>query len=146
MRASRGLQRESAAYDRRLTASLVPGDQQDDPVTRRNGALQRIIDRRPGAVEVMAMEVERAIRADISRSQALVPRSVEGRRLKRRARRWGCSGGPRWRNPAARRRSWRIYRSRCFDFRSGNRFIDGLSRQRADGRCDLGPKLGLVSG
>jgi hypothetical protein len=51
----------------------MPGDQQYDPVTSGNCALQRVIDRRPGAIEVMAMKVERPVRADVSRAQALVP-------------------------------------------------------------------------
>jgi hypothetical protein len=64
---------DPAAHDRRLAPSLMSGDQQYDPVTRGNGPLQRVIDRRPGAIEVMAMKVERTVRDDVSRAQALVP-------------------------------------------------------------------------
>ncbi len=73
-----------AAHDRRIAPSLMPGNQQYDAVPRGNGALQHMIDRGPGTIEVMAMEVEGAVGADISRSQALIPRPVEGRRLQRR--------------------------------------------------------------
>ncbi len=62
-----------AARDWWFAAPFMPGDQQYHALARGDGALEGIIDRRPGAVKVMAVEVEGAVGADISRAEPLVP-------------------------------------------------------------------------
>src|SRR5437868_12336970 len=42
---------DPAALDRRIAGAMMAGDQQDDPRAVRNRALQRAVDRGPGAVE-----------------------------------------------------------------------------------------------
>ncbi len=50
--------------DRRFTGPLVACNQQDEPVSCPDGILERAVDRRPGAIEAVAVQVECPVRND----------------------------------------------------------------------------------
>ena len=77
---------DSAPLDRRLAPALMAGNQQQDAVSGGDGLLERSVDRFPGAVEIVAVEVERAIGLDAARAESLVPAAVEGGGFKRSGR------------------------------------------------------------
>ena len=62
-----------AALDRRIARAVVPGDQQNHAVASRNRLLEAAIDRLPGSVERHPVEIERAVRIYIARTQPPVP-------------------------------------------------------------------------
>ncbi len=133
------------AYDGRFAAPLMPGNQQHDAIAGANRPLERMIDRRPGTVEVVTVKVQCPVRADRPGSKPLVPAAVERRRFKRLARRrhWRKRA---WRRDATARdpRFPRRYYDRWRGGRDGlNR---NLARQRPERRGDPAPQFGLFSG
>ncbi len=72
---------DPAARHRRLALPLMTGDEQDYPVARGRGLLQRMIDRVPRPVEIVTVKIECAIGSNAAATQALVPFAVERRRL-----------------------------------------------------------------
>ena len=132
---------DSTPFERRLAPSLMTRDQEQDPVARGDRSLQRPVDRLPGAVQAVAVEVQRAIRLDPSRPQPLVPASVKRGRLK--------SFGPNWirfSRPNRRNAPLGVGHRDGIGGLAGNRHIDGFARQRADGRGDLRPQGGFFRG
>lgn len=71
-----------AALDRRFTRTGVTGNQQDDPVARRYRRLQPTINRIPGRVQTVPVQVDHAIRNDTARLQSPVPMPVQSARPK----------------------------------------------------------------
>ena len=51
----------------RIALALMAGNQQQNPVTRGYGAFQRVIDRGPGAIEAVTMEIEDPVGFDPTR-------------------------------------------------------------------------------
>ena len=70
---------DSAPLDRRLAPALMAGNQQQDAVSGGDGLLERSVDRFPGAVEIVAVKVERAIGLDVAGAKTLVPTAIQGR-------------------------------------------------------------------
>ena len=68
---------DAPALNRRLAPAMMAGDQQDDAVASKDRLLEASVDRRPCAIEVQAMEVDRDIGLDIAASQTLVPTPIE---------------------------------------------------------------------
>jgi len=88
----------SSPFQRRLPLALMTGDQEQDAVAGRNRTLERPIDLHPGAIEAVAVKVERPVRLDPARAKAPIPAAVE--------RRIAQDFGPFWRQfLRARRRS-----------------------------------------
>ena len=69
---------DSPALHRRLTGTMVAGDQQKDPIAAGECLLKSTVDRAPRSVQVHPMEVDRAVRLDVAAAQLLVPASVQG--------------------------------------------------------------------
>lgn len=69
---------DPATRDRRITRPMVAGDQQNQPITTRDGLIEPAIDRSPGTIEIETMKIEGGIGFDDSAAQAFVPCSVEG--------------------------------------------------------------------
>lgn len=69
----------SAPFERRLALPFMAGNQEQNPIAARNRALQRPIDRFPGAIEAVAVQVERPVGLDLAGLQAPVPSAIEGR-------------------------------------------------------------------
>ena len=65
------------ALDRWFAAPFMACNQQHDAVTGVDRLLQCTVDRLPRPVEVMAVEVERAVGLDIARPQSPIPTAVE---------------------------------------------------------------------
>lgn len=128
-----------SALHRRFARPRVTGNQQDDPLAARDCPLESKVDCSISAVEIVAVEVERPVRADASRLQPPIPPAVERVALHRLVRCRRCT--PRW--------SWR--RSRCrlrcrtCSRNRGARGFNWFARQWPDGRRHPLPKLGLVS-
>ncbi len=68
---------DTATFDGWIALAFMPRDEEQDPVAGGYCALQRPIDRIPGAIEGMAMQVEHSVGLDASRSKATVPAAVE---------------------------------------------------------------------
>lgn len=49
---------DSAPFERRIALALMAGYQQQDAVARRNRPFQRPVDRLPGPIQAVAMEIE----------------------------------------------------------------------------------------
>jgi hypothetical protein len=71
----------SPSLERRLSLTLMPGDQQHHPVAGGNCAIQPFVDRLPGSVEAVAMEVEDHFRFDPPRPKSAIPAAIERRIL-----------------------------------------------------------------
>lgn len=56
---------------------IAPGNQQDNPLTGADRALEKAIDRVPGLIETHSMKVERAIGKDLARSNATFPVTIQ---------------------------------------------------------------------
>jgi hypothetical protein len=67
------------ADDWRLACAGMAGDQKQYAVAVRNRALQPAVDRRPGAVEVMTVQVEDLVRLESSLCELFVPAAVKCR-------------------------------------------------------------------
>jgi hypothetical protein len=67
-----------AALHRRLTGAVVAGDQQYDPLASSYRLLEAAVDRRPGRIEIHAVEVEYPVRFDCPATHPFVPAAVEG--------------------------------------------------------------------
>src|SRR4051812_37953120 len=63
---------------RRRPRPVMPGNQQQQPVAARDCLLDSAVDRRPGAIEREAVEVEDPIRLDAPGRKLSVPAAVEG--------------------------------------------------------------------
>jgi hypothetical protein len=129
---------DTAALDLRLARPMMASDQQQDPVPARDRLFEPAIDRRPGVVEVHAVEVEHPVGLDRAAAQLLVPTAVEGLINDR------CRLPPRCLSRLWSRVSWgwRV-RDRCLP-RRGNIRRFHLSGQRANGGRHPRPQLGLV--
>ena len=68
-----------ASSHRRLAGALMTRDQQDDSLATGKGALQSLVDRPPGAVQIHSMKVEDSVGFDRTRAKSLVPAAVQGR-------------------------------------------------------------------
>ena len=64
---------DASALDGRLAGPVVAGDQQQDAISAVDRLLEVAVDRRPGAVQVEAVEVEHSIGLEIAAADALVP-------------------------------------------------------------------------
>lgn len=132
---------DPATFQGWIALSFMPGDQQHDTLATCYGPLQCPVDRQPGAIQAMAVEIEHAIRVDPSGAQAVVPASVERGGLKilnplrinLRPDRPG-EPGRRWR--------WRCGRCR----RRRRIPIDRIAGQRPDGCRNPGPKFSFFRG
>jgi hypothetical protein len=126
-----------AALHRRLIGAVVAGDQQDDPLASSYRLLEAAVDRRPGRIEIHAVEVEYPVGFDCPAAHPLVPAAVEGslmdwNRLQARLRRDLCG----W----ADSRSLRSGFGRLCRW-TWNRFV---ARQRPDRRGNPGPGFGFL--
>src|SRR5205085_639297 len=70
---------DPAALDWRVTRPMMPGDQQHDTVARGDGSLQRLVDRVPGTVEGLAVQIDDAVGLHRALAQRLVPAAVQRR-------------------------------------------------------------------
>jgi hypothetical protein len=55
---------DPAALQRRFALPLMTRDKQQNPVSCRNRPLQRMIDRLPGSLKTMAVQIKRSIGCD----------------------------------------------------------------------------------
>ena len=65
------------ALDRRLARAGMTGDEQDDAIATADGLVQAAVDRRPGPVKAVAMQVDDPIGLDRAAAQPAVPTAVE---------------------------------------------------------------------
>ena len=70
---------DRAAPDRRLARAFVAGDQEQNAIARRNGLLERSVDRPPCRVEVHSVQVDDAVGLDASAAEPAVPAAVQSR-------------------------------------------------------------------
>ena len=68
---------DSAACNGWIALAFMARNQEQNPVARGNRALQRPVDRVPGAVETMPMQVEHPVGLDPAGPEAPVPAAVE---------------------------------------------------------------------
>lgn len=123
------------ANEWRIPLAFMAGYQQQHPFAGSNRLLQRSVDRFPGPVEAVAMEVENPVGIDPASADAPVPAAVQRRLMMRPRPLGGC-----W-------LSWRrFYWSSCsgasddrLDCRQ-RRCFRWISRQRADGRGNPRPQ------
>lgn len=73
---------DPAPHQRRVAATFMAGNQQDDPVSLGNRPIQRPIDRFPRPVEAVTMQVEDAVGLHTPRCQPAIPAAVQGCALK----------------------------------------------------------------
>ena len=64
---------DAAAPHRRLACSGMASDQQDDPILVNDRLLERPVDRLPGTVEIVAVEVDDTVWLDIAGAKLSVP-------------------------------------------------------------------------
>lgn len=64
---------DTAARDGRLACPGVASDQQDDPLLVNDRLLERPVNRLPGAVEIVAVEVDDTVWLDIAGAKLSVP-------------------------------------------------------------------------
>ncbi len=64
---------DSAALHRRVTWPGMAGHQQKHPLAVNQRLFQRPVDRLPGAVKIMAMKIDHAVRLDSAGAQCPVP-------------------------------------------------------------------------
>ena len=64
------------ALNGRFSLALMPRNQQQNPVAGRDRALKCPVDRIPGAIEAMTMQVEDPIWVDPSQAKPAVPAAV----------------------------------------------------------------------
>ena len=69
---------DAASLDGRLAGAGMAGNQQHDAVAALDGLLQAPVDRGPGAVQRVAMEIDGAVGLDRPFGEAPVPAAVEG--------------------------------------------------------------------
>jgi len=67
----------SPSLNRRLAGPLVTGDQQNDAFATADRTLQRMVDRRPRAVEVHSVQIEDPVGLYRAAAQLLVPATVQ---------------------------------------------------------------------
>ena len=117
----------AAAGDGRITRSMMTGDQEDDTVSRRNRAIELVVDRLPGAVERHAMKVDDTVGLQCPRAQLLVPAAVErGGGMRTRSRL--CVG-----NVGRSMKLFRLGRCRTFGARISSLSVLRVARKRPDG-------------
>lgn len=83
-----------AALDRWFAHPMVTGDEKHDPISARDGLLERAVNRGPRLVEIVTVEVEDAIGLDIARVEPAVPTAIQ--RLARSGMRGGSSSAHHW--------------------------------------------------
>ena len=64
-------------FEARLAASFMARNEEQNPVARRDRSLQRMVDRFPGAVEAVAVEVERPVRVNSPGPKAPIPAAIQ---------------------------------------------------------------------
>lgn len=57
---------DAAPLDRRIAGPLMAGDQEDDAFAVNDRLLQRPVDRLPGAIEVVTVEIDDPVGADVA--------------------------------------------------------------------------------
>lgn len=67
----------SSPFERRIGFAFMARDQQQNPVSGRNCALQRPIDRIPGAIKAVPMQVEHSVGIYPAGPEPPVPAAVE---------------------------------------------------------------------
>ena len=132
------------ALNRRLTRTMVSGNQQNDPVSPGNRILEATIDRTPCLVEIHAVQIEDSVRVYGARGKPTIPASVERRprpgprrrSLRSRPRRRHRYARPRWlARLFFRRLSWLPFARERLDRRRHPRPQRGLFRaERPHGR------------
>ena len=130
---------DSAAFQWRLALALMPCDEEQHPVSCSNRALQPMIDGLPGAIETVAVEIDRSIGHDPSAFKSPIPIAVERRLVKIFAPNWRQFSWPWFRKPSPGP-------ARHGRGRRGGRQINRIARQRSDRRSHPGPQRGLVRG
>lgn len=70
---------DSSPLERRIAPSFMAGDEEQDPVSGTNRALQRAVDRLPCAVEAVAVQIERSVGLDPAAAQAPIPSAIKRR-------------------------------------------------------------------
>ncbi len=135
---------DSPALHGRIAGPGMAGDQQQHPLVVNDRLLQGPVDRLPGAIEVVAMEVDDAVRLHRACAKPPVPAGIEGIGDRRPA-------GP-WRRSWPRRRAfWLVWDwGRCRPCRRSGRFrlrrrlaTDRLPRKGPDG-CGHSRPQGLL--
>lgn len=71
-----------AAFQRWFPSALMPGDKEQHSVASRNRPFERAVDRQPGVIETMTVEVEDPVGLDPSGTEAPIPLPVERRLVK----------------------------------------------------------------
>ena len=95
---------DSPTFDMRAAGPLVSGNQQEHAFAGADRLLERPVDRRPGAIEIHAMEVEHPVGNDVAPAQLPVPAAVERCSGSRSSRRCGHRGANRHASPTSYRR------------------------------------------
>ena len=137
---------DAAALDRRLARPMMPGNQQENPFTAGDRLFERAVDRRPGAIQIHAVEVEHPVRLDRAAAQPLVPASIE--RLVCDRNRFPSETGRRTVTRSAMVDDagcgavMPLHRLRRSPF--PNRGRPHITRKRPDRCCDASPELGLI--
>lgn len=121
-----------------LARAMMPGNQQDDAVASNDRLLEPSVNRRPCAIKVHAMEIDRHIGLDIAASQTLVPTPIE-----RSFSDWTRLGANF--RQGARQRLGCLWRCTRFLFIFRSLWNDAFPRQRSDRRRDTRPELGFLS-
>lgn len=99
----------AAPLDWRVSRACVAGNQQQHPLAGIDRLLERVVDRCPRSIEIVAMKVEDTVRFNRSGLQFSVPGPVQ----RRREAAWPLSGGHRTacHRPSLRRSdAWRLCR------------------------------------
>jgi len=128
-----------AALQRRFALALMSRNQQQNALPGGNRALQSKVDRLPGAIEVVAVQIEHPVRIDPTAAETPIPTAVERRMVKIAPRRRS-----RFRRPCLWNPSLRLGRRR--NLQGCGRWIDRVAREWPDRRRDLGPQLRFLSG
>ena len=128
---------DPAAFDRRFARPSMAGDQQYYPVAAPNRLLNSPIDRRPGAIEVVAVEIDDPIGFDCPSLEPPIPASVERRARPGLGGHNGFRPIGRWLSQGTRLRRGHF---RLF----GNRLLYDVSRKGPDRRRDPCPQRLLV--
>jgi hypothetical protein len=69
---------DSAPFEGRFSLALMTRNQEQNTVARCDRALQHLINRYPGAIETMSVEVEHPIRNNPAGFQAPIPAAIQG--------------------------------------------------------------------
>lgn len=64
------------ANERRIALTPMPGDEQYQPVTAGNRLLETAIDRPPGGIEAMPVQIDHPVRRDGALRQSPIPAAI----------------------------------------------------------------------